>query len=386
MLAHRLWLDGSTVGHRRADVAERLIDGVRERVYGGRLELARHDNRSAAMVLQVFGDGSQPFFSQGAGSGGCLSTAGAKRRSETAREPFDVGRTDRQPVLRLRSGQRRRALDHVKPIHPLRVVGHPPAVGKVTGVADHRRADTEKIGVERHDDVGLVEVVDGVAGRAGRLTQAQPSTIGRDRIILMPMGLRVVLENCCDQFRERRRRNRFGQNPQPRPLGRLLHGKRRLDGGLKGAPGTYLAAIGHGLRPIGIVEAEDGGLREHVGGPKARRMLRISFNFGRPAHMAFDQNRSRDAAERNRARKEQRPARHQILWLTDIRNDLLGRLSRARPDARERERRAHQLEEVATALRIVPLRGLFREFPMQVLAKVRGISQFTQAPPVEAAS
>ena len=44
VLAHRLWLDGSTVGHRRADVAERLIDSVRERVDGGRLELARHDN------------------------------------------------------------------------------------------------------------------------------------------------------------------------------------------------------------------------------------------------------------------------------------------------------------------------------------------------------
>ena len=69
-------------------------------------------------------------------------------------------------------------LSITKPIHPLRVVGHPSTVGEIHGVADHRWADTEKIGVERYNDVGL-EVVDGVAGRAGRLTQADV-TIGRD--------------------------------------------------------------------------------------------------------------------------------------------------------------------------------------------------------------
>ena len=103
------------------------------------------------------------------------------------------------------------------------------------------------------------------------------------------------------------------------------------------APGPYFAAVGDRLRPIRVVEAEDGGLREDVGRAEAGRMLRISLDFGRSAHVALDQHRPRDASERDRARKKQRSAGHQILWLPDVRNDLLRRLPRAGADTGERE-------------------------------------------------
>ena len=136
---------------------------------------------------------------------------------------------------------------------------------------------------------------------AGRLAQARRA-IRRDRIILMPMGLRVVLKNRCDEFRERRRGNRFGQESAAPPLGRLLRGKRRLDGGLKGAPGTGPRRGRSRSATDRIVEAEDGGLREHVSGPEARRMLGFpSILVGRP--MWSRPERVAPRRQRNRARK-----------------------------------------------------------------------------------
>ena len=60
-------------------------------------------------------------------------------------------------------------------------------------------------------------------------------------------------------------------------------------------------------------------------------------------------------AERDGAREEQRTARDEVLGLPDVGDDLFRRLLRAGADAGERERRAHQLQELAAALRIVPL-------------------------------
>ena len=110
----------------------------------------------------------------------------------------------RQPVLGLRAGQRRRALDHVQPVHLLRIVGDAAAIGEIPRVPDHAGSETEEIGVERDDDVGLVEVIDGVARRARRLTEAQTSAVGRDRVVLVPARLRVVLENRRHDFRRAR--------------------------------------------------------------------------------------------------------------------------------------------------------------------------------------
>ena len=74
-------------------------------------------------------------------------------------------------------------------------------------------------------------------------------------------------------------------------------------------------------------------------------MQRVAFDLRRPALVAFDEQPGRDAAERHRGREEERPAGDDLLGLPDVRDDLFGRLARARGDAGERERRAHQLQE-----------------------------------------
>ena len=101
----------------------------------------------------------------------------------------------------------------------------------------------------------------------------------------------------------------------------------------------------------GSYRVEDGGLREDVGGPKAGWMLWIAFDFGRMTLVAFHQNRRGDAGKRDGRREEQRTARHQVLGLPHVGDDLFRRLLRAGADAGERERRAHQLQELAAALR-----------------------------------
>ena len=115
-------------------------------------------------------------------------------------------------------------------------------------------------------------------------------------------------------------------------------------------------------------------------------MIGITLDFGRTPHVAFDQHRIGDTGERNGAREEQRPAGDEILRLSDVRHDGLGWLLRARSDAGQCKRRTHELQELAAALGIVPLGGLFRELPMEVLAKAGCVRQLAETAPIQSAA
>ncbi len=81
---------------------------------------------------------------------------------------------------------------------------------------------------------------------------------------------------------------------------------------------------------------------------QARRMERVPLDFRGPAHVALDEQSRREPGESHRGREEERLARHDLLRLPDVRDDLLVRLSGAGGHTRERERRTHELEEVTT--------------------------------------
>ena len=74
-------------------------------------------------------------------------------------------------------------------------------------------------------------------------------------------------------------------------------------------------------------------------------MERVAFDLRRPSFVAFDEHARCDAANRHRRRVEERPARHKAFGLTHVRQNFFRRLPRARRDAGERDRRAHQFEE-----------------------------------------
>ena len=163
-LVDRLGLDrGSMYVDRLADVAQRVVDGVRQGVDDRRL--GRRPPRP----------GSPP-----CSSGGRATSASSQlllvprdRRGRRGRDldpqlpgdglrpGDDLVRRHREAVVGHRAGDRRRALDRVEPVHPRRRRGLAPR-GEARGRARRWPGPAaEEVGVERQDDVGLLEVVAG---------------------------------------------------------------------------------------------------------------------------------------------------------------------------------------------------------------------------------
>src|SRR5437867_1000419 len=111
-------------------------------------------------------------------------------------------------------------------------------------------------------------------------------------------------------------------------------------------------------------------------------MIGIAFELGRPAFVAAREERRRDAAERKRGREPKTTSRSFFLGLFDVRNDFLRRLNHATTQARQRQRRAHQLQERATLDGIVPLFGSLWEFALDKFFKDRRVGEFFEAAPV----
>ena len=77
------------------------------------------------------------------------------------------------------------------------------------------------------------------------------------------------------------------------------------------------------------------------------------------------------AAERHRRGEEQRLAGHDVLGLPHVGDDVLVGLAGAAGHAGQRQRGAHQLEELAPADRVGPLRRVRGELAVQVLLELR---------------
>ncbi len=381
---HGTSLDGGGgVGDRRAGVAQRFVHRASELVHGRRLILARHDEAAAAVRLKVFGGGGDELRDLlAAGTWHRCPRRRRRRRSDgarqLARDRLDLRGANGQAVIGLRSSERGRALDRVEAIGVLAIVHDAPARGEITLVSEAAGTAIDEVGIERDDDVRLVEVVD-------RPAVGRRHALRTGRIELVPARLRIRAENRRHHVRERRGRDRTGQEPQARALLCLLSSQRLLRGGEEVPPRTDVAALGDDLRAIRIVEIEDLGLREDVRRAEAGGVLRIAFDFGRMPHVALDQHRPRVSALYDRTRKEQRTSRHDVFGLLHVRDDLLRGLPRTGADAGERQRRAHQLQELAAPLRVVPLGRLVRELAMQVFAELGRVGQFADAPPVQAA-
>src|SRR5262249_18803730 len=80
----------------------------------------------------------------------------------------------------------------------------------------------------------------------------------------------------------------------------------------------------------------------------------------------------------------ERLAEHEALGLLDVGNDALLRLLRARAETGERERRAHELEEVGPIERRPDACRLARELVPPGLDQSRRLDQLGEAPPERA--
>ena len=167
----------------------------------------------------------------------------------------------------------------------------------------------------------------------------------------------------------------------PAPLSRLLGHQHGADRAEERRPWTDLAEVRQRLRSIRIVQTEHGGLRERVAGAEAAGMQRVAFDFRRPTLVAFDEEPGCDAAEWHGRRIEERLARDELFGLSDVRNDVFRRLSCARTETRERERRAHQLQKRAALDGINDHFDPRGKFLLQELPKSRIVRLLLERPP-----
>ena len=377
-LPDRPGLGGRGVGHGGADRAERLVHRVGDRVDRRRLRLAGDHEGPGSRPLQVLHDRRDPRVVDGALHGD------AHARRDRPGEALDLGAAQGQAVVGGGAGRRGRALDDVEPVHlRLRRV-HLAAGGELAHEAQAGRVRGDEVGLEAEHDVGLVEAV----LRLDRLAEGEhgprPRVVAPGRLPAHPLRLREGGEDALHLAGEGRRGHAPGQEAQARAPLRLLLLERLAQRRPELAPGPVLADVEHGLRAIGVVQAQDVGLAEGVRPAEARRVLGVALDLGGPALVALHQDPARVAVVAGGGREEERPPRHELLGLPHVGQDLLDRLLRAGGEPGEGERRPHQGHELAAALRVLEHRGLLRELPVQELEEGGRVGELVEALPVAA--
>ena len=139
---------------------------------------------------------------------------------------------------------------------------------------------------------------------------------------------------------------------------------------------------------VGIVKIQDGSLRVTVGAAVAAGEFGVALQFDGPAFVGFGHQRDRAGARRHGRRIIFRFAIDVIFRLLAERLQFFLRPAAARAhhaQARQRERRGHDLDEVPAGNTVLELARALRKFAMQPLLELRRVRQFIQAAPVTAA-
>ena len=319
---------------RRADVAQRVVDRVRDGMHRRGLTRADRHNPLAARGEQIL--------HRGADKG--VDVLRAERAGRAALDAGKNGTRDRVHLTGLQrlamvghqSGRRRRRFGDVETVHLGPGAAHSAPRGEVARVADVARGSgAEQIRVERDDGLGLIELVVDVDRLAEGEHPALVHAVRRDRVVLVPFGAGHPREDTGKLRGERRRRRGLAEEMEAGPAKRLQFANHCQHRGGEAGPGANLAEVRDRATAIGVVHRRDRRLREQVGRAKAGRMLRVAFELGGPSYVAFRQQASGDPAKGHRRRKKQRPAGHHFFWLADVRNQqfvgLPGARGRPRP-------------------------------------------------------
>ena len=111
-------------------------------------------------------------------------------------------------------------------------------------------------------------------------------------------------------------------------------------------------------------------------------MFGIAFDFRRPSFVAAHEQRRRNTAQGEGCRKEQPFPRDEFFRLADVRNNVFGRLNDATTQARERQRRAHDLQERSAFDRVIPFVGGVRKLATHELFDDRRVGEIFERAPV----
>ena len=204
------------VSHRLADVAQRLIEPMRQRMDCGRLPFAGHDDARATMLSQVLRQRVQPLgggFLQG-GPRRCGRCPSAKFFRQAPGDLLDAATLQRQPMVGHGARDRRRAFHHVEAAHFPPAVADPAAIAELPGVAQALRMGVKEIRVQRHHHRRLVKSI----VRLGKLAKCQPRPIADrvagDGVELDPLGFWKAFEQAAQLRFQSRRGDGRGQETQ----------------------------------------------------------------------------------------------------------------------------------------------------------------------------
>ena len=180
--------------------------------------------------------------------------------SSAAGERGDVGRLERQPMIGLRAGDRRAALDRVEADRRFDAAA-PGVARRSLARTGHGRDRSQEVGVERQDDVGPIEVID----ESPECARAR-ATAGWFPRCHLACG--QFFQQAVELIGERWRRHRSGKNPQAGALRGPLRGHGELHGREEAAPRPHLATVADRLRAVRVVKREDGGLGRASAAPR----------------------------------------------------------------------------------------------------------------------
>ena len=227
-LIDRAHFRGLRVDDRRADVAERLVHRVRERMDGRRLAVAGDDEAAAARGLQILDERSHPALRRSAAPSRVRRRPRPARRHR-ARERLDLRGAQRQPVIGLRARVRRRAFDGVETTQLRR---WSPSIRRRDANARACRspplpAQRKSASSERMTSAfSIAYCASTYSPNASRLPSRALWRPNGSHCTHFACGKRA--RNSCDLRAERRRRDRLGQDPDAGTLAGLLCGEHRL--------------------------------------------------------------------------------------------------------------------------------------------------------------
>ncbi len=299
----------------------------------------------------------------GAAGSGRAAVAGALADVQFAGqhpgERLQLGRLERQPVVGDHAGVAGAAFDGVEPVHRRGAVADSAARREIADVLELAAAAGKKIGVQRHDHVGLGEVVANVQrlledDAGGFLVRVQPG-----RLVLDPAGLRQRVHESAELCGQRRRGDGLGEDAHA--LAALLHQlaevqPQRLLGVF---PADDLPLPSRRLRAIRVVQPQHRRLREQVGGAAADRVAGFAFDLGGPALVALDEQADGRAGQVHGGRVVLCDAGDQLFRHADVGDNLLPRrVHSAACQAGQPQRRPQQRQETPPRHRVEPRLGL----------------------------
>ena len=168
---------------------------------GGLTGAGQHERGAAPSPQEIARQGVEPGANRRIGCVRLPRHCRENTAGQGAGKWLHITGTHRHSMLGHRAGARQHTLDDVQPIRLVRLASaSAPARGEVMQVVHVPGTFGKKIGVERHNDVGLIDSVVRFHGFAKRQQRAAAHIIKADRFMDLPLRLRINLRQAAKQL------------------------------------------------------------------------------------------------------------------------------------------------------------------------------------------